>query len=196
MRRKILIFAIFVLAVGPLLISLSVKRYYESHEQLAGKYECYPFNTCNVDFNSDGVPDSIAPNGKYTHDLRLKFFLNQENSKTEILDLKYDSTDGTFRTHVAPLVEDGVSKVVIYDTYDQGQYYFWDGEKLALNYKPSALEKQVRTAMSLRDDTGGMPIKIIVTIFSPLILYFYYLLFVAAIGSVIFYRKYLRPSLP
>jgi hypothetical protein len=188
------VFFTCLLAAAPLFAVYKFYRYYARYDEIARKYECYPFANCNADFNQDGIRDWIETvyepkNGE--HNYRLKFFLNNKGQTREILNIRYENTDGSFRTHVALLEEQGISKVVIYDTNNQGQYYYWDGQRLSLTERPSPVEMEIRTAMGLRDDTGRAQILQFELLGIP-VLGLYYLLLAITIGCVVHYRRKLN----
>lgn len=196
-KKITVVFFTCLLAAAPLFLVYKFYRYYDRYDEIAKKYECYPFADCNADFDRDGIRDWIEnvdePKGG-DHDFRLKFFLNDKGQKREILNIRYDNTDGTFRTHVALLEEKGISKVVIYDTNNQGQFYYWDRQRLSPRENPSLLEWEIRTAMGLSDDTGRAERRLFELLWIPL-LGLYYLLLAITIGCVVHYRRKLNTRL-
>lgn len=193
-KKIAVVFFTCLLAAAPLFAVYKFYCYYARYDEIARKFECYPFENCNADFNQDGVRDWIEkvyePKGGQ-HDYRLKFLLNDKGQTKEVLNIRYENTDGSFRTHAALLEEGGISKVVIYDMNNQGQYYYWDGQRLSLSEGPSPLEMEIRTAMGLRDDTGRDQLWLFELLWIP-ILGLYYLMLAITIGCVVHYRRKLN----
>ena len=193
-KKITVVFFTCLLAGAPLFAVHKFDRYYAGYDEIARKYECYPFANCNADFNQDGIRDwveNVNETKGAEHTFRLKFFLNDKGHTREVLNIRYENTDGSFRTHVALLEEQGVSKVVIYDTNNQGQYYYWDGQRLSLTESPSMLEMDIRTAMGLRDDTGRGQLRLFEVLWIP-VLGLYYLMLAIMIGCVVHYRRKLN----
>lgn len=199
MQKRDAIAAFCLALLAPLVLFVSVKIYFDTKSALADKYECYPFEACIADFDNDGLPDSIEMQSDQVVDsnltYRLKFFTNQAAGKTEVLNIQCNKTDGSFRTHVALLSEEGRQKVVIYDTINEEQYFFWNGEKFVPSTNPSLLERDIRYSLGLNDDTGGMHIKILLVVaFIPLSALYYFALFITA--AVLIYRRRREIKLP
>lgn len=200
MWKKAFISIVIVLIGAPLVISFTIQREYAHYDALAKRYDCYPFLKCNANFDRDEVRDLIEvvdkPSGEGSHNFRLKFFLIKQGSREEILDLEYNNADDTFRTHVALFEEHSASRVIIYDTVNPDQYYYWDGKKLAPNHDPQPEEKEIRKAMALSDEAGGLYKRIVFELFGvPLLALYYFFLSVILIGISFYYLKYVRIKL-
>ncbi len=193
MRKFLLLFFLLFLFIAPLLTIKPVYNYYAYYENIAKKYDCYPIKNCSFDFNGDGkselfsvVADSTE---KEPFNFRLKIFIESDSNKKQILNVKYDPTDNTFRTHVAAFEEAGTKKLTIYDTVNSQQFFVWNGEQFLPSENPSVLEREIWKAMSLEDDTGGFNQKIGVDLI--LIFWFgiYYLVVVSVIGLVFYLKR-------
>lgn len=153
----ILVFAVLVAA--PFIVVWPINNHYNRYEEIAKEYECYPIEQCKFDFNGDGKFDSFSvinePTNAERYNYRLKIHVENGELQQEIINLSYDSTDNTLRTHLAPFEEKGVKKLVVYDTINPVQFFVWNGSELAAQQKRSLLERDIWNAMSLEDDTGG-----------------------------------------
>ena len=193
MKKVLLVIFLLFLLYAPFLTVRPIKNYYQNYETIAKKYECYPIETCQADFNGDGKPDVFSrinePNEKEGYFERLKIFVGNDNQTKEIFNSKYDHTDNTFRTHIAVFEENGQKKLVVYDTINPEQFFCWDGNKLSPTLNRTQLELEIWKAMSLNDDTGGFNQKIAID--STLIFIFglYYFVLLASIGSYLYFTK-------
>jgi hypothetical protein len=200
MRKLFALNGLLILVLIPIVIFYLVKNYYDYYDNLGKQYDCYPIEKCQIDIDGDlkseiiKVIDESTPNNKFN--LRLKVFLNREIERTEILDLKYDPTDNTLRTHIAFLVEDETRKFIIYDTKNEYQYFYWNGQQLVPSYNPSELEKEIRKALGYNDDTGGFHTKIFYPFLLIPVLIIYYSLFFILIGVYVYLRKNRNLTLP
>jgi len=202
MLNKILLIPfLFLLVYAPFLTVKPIKNYYRHYEEIARKYECYPIETCRADFNGDGKPDIFKivdePNELYRHYFRLKIFVEENNRPKEILDIRYDSKDNTYRTHVAVAQIYERKELIIYDTINKEQFFCWNGEQLTPIWDgktPSidelaVNEQNIRYAMSLNDDTGGFNQKIALDLTLTFLFALYYFVLAAAVGLYLYFRK-------
>lgn len=157
---KFIKFLIFlVLVAAPFFAVKPINNYYNRYEEIAREYECYPIKNCKFDFNDDGKFDSFLvanePTQSENYNYRLKIHVETVEGLREIINLRYESTDNTFRTHIAPFEEKGSKKLVIYDTLNLSQFFVWNGSQLVVQQNRTRLEQDIWKAMSLEDDTGG-----------------------------------------
>jgi hypothetical protein len=199
MKKILLILFLLLLLYAPFLATKSIKSNYAYYESIAKKYDCYPIEICKSDFNNDGKADIFSvvndPKEKERYNYRLKVFVEQNNQIKEILNIKYDQTDNTLRTHVAVFEENGQKKLLVYDTINTQQFFFWDGNQLLPTNERTQLESEIWKALSLEDDTGGFNEKILFD--STLIPLFtlYYLLLSTTIGMYFYFQKKLKLKL-
>lgn len=203
--KKITLISIFIIPI--ILLSFAFykfKQSYEFYDHLGKQYDCYPFEECNFDVDGDSKTDIIKivndskKEGVYNH--RLKLFLQKEVPQ-KVLDIKYNATDGTLRTHIAFLVENNKRKIIIYDTINENQFFYWSGKKLEISNNPSFKEKQIRQALAYNDETGGFYRKSFFTkgLAYPLFIgsLLIYLSLLTLLALVYFYfTKYRNKSLP
>lgn len=200
--KKILFTLFFlILLYAPFLVVKSVSDYYEHHEKIAKKYECYPVETCRTDFNDDGKPDVFKivdePDKEFLHFYRLKIFVEESDRPKEILNIPYDSTDNTYRTHVAVAQFFGRKELIVYDTISNEQFFYWNGERLASirigetdTFDERAVyEQEIRRAMSINDDTGGFDLKIMILSTFKLFFGLYYFVLFAGVGLFFYSNK-------
>jgi hypothetical protein len=196
MKKIVFVLLLLFLLVAPFLTVKPIKNYYKRYEEIARKYECYPIEKCVSDFNDDGKPDLITvvdePNFQERFNYRLKIFVESSGEKKQILNVKYDPTDNTLRTHVAVLEEGGTKKLVIYDTINSQQFFFWDGETLSPSENLTVLEREIWNAMALEDDTGGFHQKIAIDLTLIPLFGLYYLVLFSSIGMCLYFRKKLK----
>ncbi len=183
----------------PIIVFFSIKYHFEYYDSLGKKYDCYPIKDCKFDINGDSITDFVETvdestrNDKFNY--RLKVFLNENNAKKEILNLKYEPTDNTYRTHIAFVIENDKRKIVIYDTLNEHQFFYWNGQFLKHNDSPSPKEKQIRKALGYNDDTGGFRTKIFYPFFIiPMMFVYYFILFLVSI--IYYYKKLTNNDLP
>ena len=199
MKKILLIALLLSLLYAPFLAIKPIKNYYTYYESIAKKYDCYPIEICTSDFNNDGKADIFLiinePNEKERYNYRLKVFVEQDNQIKEILNIKYDSTDGTLRTHVAVFEENSQKKLLIYDTINTQQFFFWDGNQLSPTKERTQLETEIWKAMSLEDDTGGFNQKIALDLTLIPLFGLYYFLLLTTIGMYFYFQKKLKLKL-
>lgn len=193
MNKYLFVIGLLIFFLTPVTTFYFIKSHYDYYDGLGKQYDCYPIGKCQIDIDGDSksdfvkVVDESAPNNKFNY--RLKIFLNKENQQPEVLDLKYDSTDNTFRTHIAFFIENDKRKFTVYDTKNEHQYFYWDGQKLTPSQNPTELEEKIRKALGYNDDTGGFHTKI----FYPFLiipgLITYYFLFFISVGVYFYIRK-------
>jgi hypothetical protein len=191
------LFLIFILFVAPFLAVKPIYNYYSYYEEIARKYECYPIEKCSSDFNEDGKADIFSitnePTGNERYNYRLKIFVDQKGANKEILNIKYDPTDNTFRTHIAILEENGQKKLIIYDTINANQFFVWNGNKLAPSEKITLLEREIQQAMAYEDDTGGFRLRNAIDLTLIPVFGLYYFLLLISIGMYLYFNK--KPKL-
>ncbi len=169
---------------------LGYARYYRS---IAKTFDCYPVEGCRWDIDGDGVIDRLnlatEPIQNDLHHTRLKIFISSNDYKQESLNIEYVHIDNSLRTHVAFLVEGHGRKLVIYDTANEDQFFYWDGRQFQPHLNPSTLEETVRTAMALQDDTGGHHTQILVGLAFVATSIVYYLLLLLVTVWLVFSRR-------
>lgn len=202
MKRVLQLIFLLALAGAPLLATKGIFNYYAHYEALAKKYECYPVETCRADFNGDGKPDVFKivdePNEVFLHYYWLEIYVEENGQPKQILKIRFDALDNTFRTHVAVAELHGEQTLIVFDTLNKDPYYLWDGERLAplgngnepsLHAERPVYEQQIRQAMALEDDMGGFNEKILLKTSLNSLFALYYLLLAAAAGSYFYDRK-------
>jgi len=193
MKKFLLITFLLFLLYAPFLTIKPIKNYYKAYEDIAKKYECYPIENCLADFNKDGKNDTFLTNNEPTQiervNYRLKVLVDSDGKEKEILNVNYDHTDNTLRTHVAVFEEDGKKKLIIYDTVNTEQFFFWDGNRLSPTPERTFLEREIWKAMSLEDDTGGFNQKIALDLTLIPLFGLYYIILLASIGIFIYFKK-------
>lgn len=208
MKKIILPAFLLVLIYAPFAVSRQFTNYYERYEAIAKKYECYPVETCQADFNGDGKPDRFVmvdePNDVYLHYYRLKIFIEENGVEKEILDLRYDQIDNTYRTHTAVVEQFGEKKLIIYDTVNKEPYYIWDGSRLAPVWdgktpshpviERAIHEREIRQAMALEDDTGGFNQKIMFQTSLYSLFALYYTMLSIAVGIYVYFTRRSKPK--
>ena len=209
MKNFLLLMFLFLLVYAPFLASREINNYYERYEAIAKKYECYPVETCKADFNGDGKLDRFMlvdePNEVYLKNYyRLKIYVEENNQPKEILNIRYDGIDNTYRTHIAVVEQFGEKKLIIYDTINKEQFYVWDGSRLSpiwdgkeldVSKERAILEREIQKAMALEDDTGGFNEKIMfrTSIYSHFVLY--YLMLLTTVGIFLYFSRKSKPKL-
>ena len=187
-----LVILVVVFSLVPVIIWVVVTRNYASLDRLAAKYECYPVDKCSFDLNSDGTVDRIEISIEPTHDdpyySRLKIYVSNALTQPD-LNIEKVHVDNTFRTHLAYLEENGIKKIVVYDTVNPVQFFYWDGSKLLPALQPSELERRVREAMALGDDTGGFNTRIVFQSGFAAFCFVYYFVLIATIAIYFFRRR-------
>jgi len=160
-------------------------------DRLAKIYECNPVDNCSFDLNGDGVVDKVKiitePKEKAPYHSRVKIYVSEH--VTPDLNIENVHVDNTYRTHLAYIEENNLKKIVIYDTVNTDQFFHWNGSTLSPSSTPSYLEKRVRAAMAIGDDTGGFHTRII---FEFGFFYFsivYYVGLVLSIVIFLFWRR-------
>ncbi len=193
MKKKSL--AIIILLIAPIVICVLVIGFYYRYEKLAETYDCYPIKKCQFDIDGDSVNDSVKLEKHKEKDTsyiyRLKVFLKKESEEVEVLNIKYQSTDYTYRTHFGFFIEDDVRKFVIYDTINESQFFYWNGQELIASQIPSNFERKVRKSFYYNDDTGGFHTKGII-IFGIL---FLSIIFYVIFASILAYSFYIKKRL-
>lgn len=199
MKKLLLISFLLFLVYAPFLAIRPIQNYYKYYETIAEKYDCYPIETCKADFNGDGEMDIFTivdePNEEYRHNYRLKIFTNENNQPREIFNIRYDSTDRTFRTHIAVAESSERKQLIIYDTINVQQFYFWDGNKLSpISDDTNFILEDIHTreiwkAMSLEDDTGGFNQKMALDLTLIPLFGLYYLMLLTTIGTYFYFKK-------
>lgn len=190
MKKLFLVSILLFFFIAPFLVLLPTYNYYSHYKDVAKKYDCYPIETCQSDFDGDGnsdrflIVDESNENERYNY--KLKIFTGANN---EILNIKYETTDNTLRTHIAVFEEKGQKKLIIYDTLNAEQFYHWNGEKLVAAKDISNEEREIRKAMSLQDDTGGFRTRSLFELLLIPIFAIYYLLLFSTIGIIYYYKK-------
>lgn len=198
--RRFLLTAFAIFFFLPLLGLLALDRYYAYYENLAEQYECFPFEECKFDINGDNISDRIEissePKPEERYHERLRIWLRDGNTERVVLNLENVHVDGTFRTHLAILRENGFNKIVIYDTANPNQFFTWNGSELVPSENPSELEKTVRYALGIGDDTGGFHTRLILELgyFAAAGVYYFALAILVAI--VLASRKRAKLGLP
>lgn len=208
MKKVLLIIFLLSLLYAPFIAIKPITNYYRMYADLAKKYECYPIEMCKSDFNGDGKTDFLMivdePNEIYQHYYRLKIFVEENNQPKEILDIRYDSIDGTYRTHIALYENDGRKELIIYDTINNENFFFWDGDRLSPIWDGKTIspaderpmmEYEIRKGMSLEDDTEGLFKNMILQ--STLLLMFglYYFVLLITVGMYFYFQKKLKQNL-
>ena len=191
-KRRNFAIIVVVFSLVPVLIWVAVNRNYARLDHLARTYECYPVETCLFDLNSDGVVDRIETSAEPTKDdpyqYRLKIYLSNTVSQPA-LNLEKVHVDNTFRTHLAYLEENGIKKIVVYDTVNPDQFFYWDGSKLLPATRPSELEQRIRAAMALGDDTGGFNERIFFELGFTALCFAYYFVLILVVAIYWFWRR-------
>lgn len=175
MNKRLLNIVFLLFLIVPIFAYFSINNYYDYYDKLRQTYECYPIESCQVDIDDDLIVDSI----KLTNNSQnIEVFLNREKREAEqVLSIKYQFTDFTFRTYAAFLIEENRRKFVIYDTQNEHQFFAWNGQKFVPSHIPSNLEIDIRESFKIQDETGGFYIKMFFETFSIPLLITYYLLF-------------------
>lgn len=193
--RNLVILAVVSSFWVPVVIWVVLTWNYASLDRLSRKYECDPVDKCSFDLNSDGAFDRIEISIEPTHDdpyyARLKLYVSEGIAQPD-LNIEKVHVDGTFRTHLAYLEENGIKKIVVYDTVNPVQFFYWDGSKLSPSSQPSELERRVREAMTLGDDTGGFNQRIFFELSLAAFCFAYYFVLILVITIYLFWRRSTR----
>lgn len=193
---RLCLVALFLIPTGiaPFVAIRPIQSFYQENHRRVKEYECYPVEECNFDFNGDSKAEVFQvedrPSGDEYHNFRLVITTNDGMTRKEILNIKYDQTDGTFRTHVAAFEENGRKKLVIYDTINTHQFFFWDGNRLSPSENMSFLERKIRSAMELEDDTGRAQKSAVYFTIALFILFYYGVIVVGIVGYFYLRNKY------
>lgn len=200
MKKYLFLISVFFLLIAPIFIYFVVKDYYAYYDKLAKSYECYPMENCQVDIDGDSVFDSIkitrdmiSSENPYNHPLII-ISLKKDIEEVELLRLKCECADYTFRSYLAFFEEENKRKLVIYDTINENQFFYWNGQKLIPSTNPSELELEIRKAFRINDETGGFYLKMFFEALSIPFLVFYYLCLLILL-SIFEYKKRKRISL-
>ena len=174
------------LCLVPLVVGAVIFLYYHSYASLQARYECPLPSTCKVDFNGDGLLDTVRrvkdPDPRNKNTFLLHFELSNSQTQDPILVIEYVNVDDSFRTHVAHVNEDADSFFVIFDQENEFQYYRWNGATLEPVLTPSSHLRNVRYAMGLSDNTGGFGLKLMIIFgFVALSLVYYSVLFISTL---------------
>ncbi len=188
MKSAFWILPIVLFVAAPFFVVGPINNHYNRFEKIAKEYECYPVENCRFDFNDDGKFDSFSivnePTNAERYNYRLKIHVENGGLAREIINLRYDSTDNTLRTHLAPFEESGVKKFIVYDTINPVQFFVWNGSELVVQQDRTLLEQEIWKAMSLEDDTGGRWTKFVLGLTFIALFGLYY--FVLVIGAVLY----------
>lgn len=156
----------FSLCLAPLVVGAVIFLYYGAYASLRARYECPLPSPCKVDFNGDGLLDTVRrakdPDPRNKNRFLLHFELSNSQTQDPILVIEYVNVDDSFRTHVAHVNENGDSFFVIFDQENEYQYYRWNGATLEPVLTPSSHLRNVRYAMGLSDNTGGFGLKLMI----------------------------------
>lgn len=181
---------VLTLSLIPPVVWFVATRNYAALDELAKTYECYPVTACSFDLNSDGFQDRIEISLEPTNDApyysRLKVYVGGDSPA---LNIENVHVDNTFRTHLAYLEEDGIKKIVIYDTANSQQFFFWNGAELLAAAEPSELERRVRSAMALGDDTGGFHQRIVFELGFAAACLAHYCVILVVVAAYLFRRR-------
>lgn len=184
---------IVIFSIIPVVICLFVIGYYYHYEKLAEIYDCYPIEKCKFDIDGDSVNDSVKIENDKEKDnfynYRLKVFLKKESQEIEVLNIKYEPTDNTYRTHFGFFVEDDARKFVIYDTINENQFFYWNGQELIPSQLPSNFEREVRKSFYYNDDTGGFHTKGLVIVGVFILSIIYYVIFATVLAYYFYFKK-------
>jgi len=207
MKKVLLITLSAFLLYAPFLAVKPIKNYYEFYEKIAEKYECYPIETCKVDFNGDGKLDIFTivdePNETWQHYYRLKIFIEEDNQTKEILNIRYILVDSKYRTHVAIFENNPRKELVIYDTINKEKFFFWDGNQLSpiWNGKTQSIdeiaisENLISKAMSMEDEMGSVDEKSAVNLTLSYLFGLYYFVLLTSFGMYFYFQKKLKQRL-
>ena len=155
-RRKAILVSALLATLTAWTFSVVLARRFESLMRIQSAHELYPIPQ-PIDINGDryeGLITVSQPSPEDRFDLRLVI----EDDGRRLLELPYDHTDGTYRTHVAARRNEVPMRLVIYDgTSGPGTVrrdtYCWNGSSLAL-VAPDAEDALILEAMEAHDDTG------------------------------------------
>jgi len=161
-------------------------------DELEKQFECEPPEKCLADFDGDGTSDkvSVQPNSAERFDLGLVVSVNGG----EVLRLPYDHTDNTLRTHTAVRREDGTYRLLVYDKASRKETvaaFGWDGSKM-LEVVPTALDREILTAMGAHDDTGGWNERAVFRPFRRMLRLGIYFFLLAIVTGVVIYKRHHR----
>lgn len=205
MKKALLIIFLLLFLYAPFIVVKPIPNYYRMYADLAKKYECYPIEMCKADFNGDGKIDLFTivdePNEIYRHYYWLKIFVEENNQPKEILNIRYDSIDDTYRTHIALFEQNGRKELIIYDTINKEKFFFWDGERLSPIWdgktispgdERPTMEMEIRKAMSFEDDTESLFNNIILQPALLLLFGLYYFVLLMSVGMYFYFQKKLK----
>lgn len=208
MKKVLLITFLLLLLYAPFIAIKPITNYYRSYGDLAKKYECYPIEMCEADFNGDGKKDIFTivdePNEIYQHYYHLKIFVEENDQPKEILNVRYDSTDNNFRTHIALYQAEDRKELIIYDTINKENFFFWDGDRLSPIWDGKTIssgderpmmELAIRKAMSLEDDTEGLFNNMILQPALLLLFGLYFFVLLTSAGMYFYFQKKLKQNL-
>ena len=209
MKKILLIAFMSFLFYAPFLAIKPIKNYYDYYENIAKKYECFPIETCQFDFNSDGKLDIFKivdePNEVWQHYYRLKIFVEENNQTKEILNIRFNPIKKNYYgTHLAIAEIHERKELVIYDTINKEQFFFWDGNQLSPIWDGKTIspgdelalwERSIQRAMYLEDDKGGFNEKSLIYKSITYIFGLYYLVLSIVIGITFYFQKKLNQKL-
>jgi hypothetical protein len=184
-RSTLLIVLAFLLvmpALADYLYSRAQTRKDARDDELVQRYECEPPDKCVADFNGDGVAESlILGDGEFVVKVTGR----------EVLRMPYDHTDGTFRTHFAITNTGGKSRLLLYDGVTHrpplSAAFGWDGGSL-VNTSPSDIEREILSAMTAHDDSGGWNERAFRPLFRSARLFVFYFALAIILALVLFKR--------
>jgi hypothetical protein len=156
---------LIMVAAAPLILLLAVNVWLSAKSahmsRLLKRHECRNI-TCRADFNGDGEEDLILvdetapPLPYYTSWLTVNIEGREE------LRLPLRETDGSFRTHVSTLTDDGRARLLLADGItgrekkESSTVLAWNGHAFAPQ-QPSAEDQELLSAMMAFDDAGRGP---------------------------------------
>lgn len=175
--KRIRLVILLLVIVSPLLLHLYLTKRFALYEKLITDYECQSEN-CSGDFNGDGIQGVVQIIRSALIENGDGAYLSVIDGNQEILRLKYKFIDRTLRTHIAILRDKKGDKLVIFDGAERSSQptravYQYNGGKMVKSY-PTALERDVISAMSSQDDAGTWNIWVAYRIFSSWVYIAYY----------------------
>jgi hypothetical protein len=149
----------------PLIILLVVNVWLSARaariNMLLKQHECRNI-TCEADFNGDGEKDLIVVDETTPPLPYYTSWLTVSVRGREALRLPIRETDGSFRTHVATLTDDGRARLLVADgitgreSESLSKVFAWNGNAFA-SQQPSADDQELLSAMMAFDDAGHGP---------------------------------------
>jgi len=179
--------AVAIVVFLPLIIYGWLLRRDALYDQLANSYECNR-DVCDADFDGDGIPGRLERTDPSP--TSSERWLKIVEGNQELLRLRYENVDETFRTHVALRSESGRTRLLLFDgTLGQSNVvsvvFSWDGAKMT-QIPPSKNDREILAAMSARDGAGTWTRWVFFRTFSlPVLLAYYALLIGVPIALLI-----------